>query len=368
MKKVRDITDADLYFIKINYNKMSLKDIAKNLNINYQSIIIFCKKNSLSKKNISIERLIEKCISQYGDVYDYSLVKSAYAKDIITIICKQHGEFTRRVDSFLSGSDCHECSKVRNRAAGFKEKEKYLIKKSKKVHGNIYDYSKVIYNGDSAIGDKVYIGCKIHGFFKQYLSQHACGSGCRKCGIIKQKESQTYSQEEIVDKLKSIYKDRLTYDRFEYRSIKGQVIVTCVKHGDFTTNTSCLLNGSKCPKCRRSFGEEKIAQFLENNKIFYIEQFSDITCKYKKRLYFDFMIPKYKIIIEYDGKQHFCQIDYFGGASAFQETVQKDKIKNLWAKDNGYQMIRISYKNKDSIDSILHRIINNQKVLDKLNG
>jgi very-short-patch-repair endonuclease len=79
------------------------------------------------------------------------------------------------------------------------------------------------------------------------------------------------------------------------------------------------------------------------------------------------MIPKHKIIIEYDGRQHFNPVGYFGGVNTFNETVEKDNIKNLWAKNNGYRMVRISYKNKANIDSILLDIFSKYEELLKGN-
>ncbi len=49
---------------------------------------------------------------------------------------------------------------------------------SVKIHGNIYDYSKVGYKG---VLVKVVITCKRHGDFLQFPQDHLTGSGCAKC-------------------------------------------------------------------------------------------------------------------------------------------------------------------------------------------
>ena len=53
-----------------------------------------------------------------------------------------------------------------------------FINDSKKIHGNKYDYSKVVYKGNKT---KVCIICPIHGEFWQKPNNHLSGGGCRKC-------------------------------------------------------------------------------------------------------------------------------------------------------------------------------------------
>lgn len=49
----------------------------------------------------------------------------------------------------------------------------------KEVHGDYYDYSKVIYKYSTS---PVTIICPLHGEFTQSLSEHCKGRGCAKCG------------------------------------------------------------------------------------------------------------------------------------------------------------------------------------------
>ena len=53
-----------------------------------------------------------------------------------------------------------------------------FIEKAKKVHGERYDYSKVIYNRGC---DKVCIICKEHGEFWQVANSHLSACDCPKC-------------------------------------------------------------------------------------------------------------------------------------------------------------------------------------------
>ena len=103
-----------------------------------------------------------------------------------------------------------------------------------------------------------------------------------------------------------------------------------------------------------------IAGFLDKNNFKYNLQQSFENCKYKKRLRFDFYIPKKNLLIEYDGKQHFetHPNDFFGGETFFLTRRKRDKTKNKFIqKNHQYKLLRISYQEKGNMDVILKRII-----------
>ena len=113
---------------------------------------------------------------------------------------------------------------------------------------------------------------------------------------------------------------------------------------------------SCCNICNTSFGEASIKNLLEENNIAYIQQytFDDLygeDTKHKFR--FDFYLPDYNIAIEYDGRQHFEAIDYFGGEKEFKKTQERDRIKTNYCLDNNITIIRIPYTHKDIVISDL---------------
>ena len=57
-----------------------------------------------------------------------------------------------------------------------------FVKRSKEIHGDKYDYSKVNYVNAST---KVCIICPIHGEFWQTPNNHLNGNNCPICGKIK---------------------------------------------------------------------------------------------------------------------------------------------------------------------------------------
>jgi len=110
------------------------------------------------------------------------------------------------------------------------------------------------------------------------------------------------------------------------------------------------LNLSKTP-----YGEKKIINFLEKNKITYSHQYKFKDCLFINRLIFDFFIPDKNTCIEFDGRQHFEPIEFFGGKKEFENIKIRDGIKNKYCLDNGINMIRISYEDINIIDIILNK-------------
>lgn len=90
-------------------------------------------------------------------------------------------------------------------------------------------------------------------------------------------------------------------------------------------------------------------------------------CKKKQRLQFDFLLEKYKLIIELDGPQHFRQVSNWGSP---EHNKNNDDFKNKSALDNGYRMIRICQEivlyEKENWENQLINAINSKEKLIKI--
>ena len=90
----------------------------------------------------------------------------------ITIICLIHGAFDQAPAHHLRGHGCPVCSPIRKKTVN------EFIARSKKIHGDKYDYSKV---HDINSKDKLIIICPVHGEYSQLASNHY-KYGCGLCG------------------------------------------------------------------------------------------------------------------------------------------------------------------------------------------
>ena len=65
--------------------------------------------------------------------------------------------------------------------------------------------------------------------------------------------------------------------------------------------------------------------------------------KWLKRQNLDIAIPAIKLGIEYDGRQHFKSVEYFGGTKGFFNTVLNDQRKERKCQEAGWTLLRIPY-------------------------
>ena len=116
--------------------------------------------------------------------------------------------------------------------------------------------------------------------------------------------------------------------------------------------------------CIKSTGEQKIIQiFMENNIKFDTQYwFNDcINPQTNCKLLFDFYLPSYQCLIEYDGEQHFKYTNQgWNNKDHFEQVQYRDEIKNQYCKEKGIKLIRIPYWDYDKIDTnyLLNKIEN----------
>lgn len=295
-----------------------------------------------------------------------------------------------------------------------------FIQKARLIHGEKYDYSKVVYAGSTT---DVCIICPTHGEFWQRPVEHIRGKGCVKCGQVlcgaKQKQK---AKEGFVERCKKIHGDKYTYEKAEYKDSHSNVIVTCKQHGDFEIKPYNILNGRGCPKCKsdnlhKAFSKSTL-MFIEEARRIHGDLYDYSMCEYynthtevtvicrehgafkvkagahlhgcgcplcneplgekRIRLYLekhgvsfigqysvnhnahnyrvDFFVPSKNIIIEYNGEQHYRPIKQFGGAKKFHEQKQRDNNIRDYCKDNHIKLFEISYLQYQIIEQLLDAV------------
>jgi len=215
-----------------------------------------------------------------------------------------------------------------------------FIEKSKKIHGDKYDYFLVEYVNYNT---KIKIICHKHGIFNQSSSHHLNGMGCQKCfGGIR------LTLKEFISNSKKVHGNKYDYSLVEYKNARTKVKIICKKHGVFEQVPQHHITGVGCPSCRESKGEKILVDILDKMNIKYVREKRFKECRYKNPLPFDFYLSELNTCIEYDGEQHFRLYKKFGGKEALEKQIIKDQIKNQFCLDNGIKLIRIRYD--DNID------------------
>ncbi len=159
-----------------------------------------CSKCAVERRTHTLEGFITRAREIHGDRYDYSKAEYRGFLKNLTIVCPEHGEFEQLPSNHLSkrASGCRFCA-WKDEGLRRRKTTNQFIKDATKVHGSLYDYSKVEYITKA---DKVWIICKNHGEFEQIASNHLWGSGCPRCSprISKSEELLRKILEEIFSK------------------------------------------------------------------------------------------------------------------------------------------------------------------------
>ena len=325
---------------------------------------------------MDIEVFIRRANIKHNNKYDYTKIQIDKVTDKVKIICPKHGDFMQTMSSHLERGECPECSgllglnqesfikkslekhkgkydyslvefkgshcKVKikcNEHVGrifmqspyahlaangtafclcrYKHTTEGFISAAKQVHGDLYNYDKVVYV--KSLSD-VEIICPKHGSFHQPPKRHLKGAGCGLCGGTKKKTTSqfvkeakakfgnTYDYSEvnyinskttvkikcnihnvIINQKPSVHLKMKTkgrclcdsrrdtetfikgakerhggkydYTKSIYISSKEKVQILCRKHGFFMQTPNCHLKGTGCAKC--AFEDQSRRQLID---------------------------------------------------------------------------------------------------------
>lgn len=148
-----------------------------------------------------------------------------------------------------------------------------FIERAKKVHGDKYNYSEVIYiNTD----DKVVITCLSHNVFKQTPYQHLNrAQGCPKCGLKNRSLIRRKLQEQFIQEANLIHNNLYDYSLVNYKNTKTKVKIICKDHSVFELSPEKHINRKQ--GCKKCFDNKRLtindfinkANLIHNNKFDY---------------------------------------------------------------------------------------------------
>lgn len=331
--KVLSTDDIEITYEGTTYSQKVVKHI----------LLGRCPEKSTPRK--TQEQFIKECRGVWGDKYDYSLVEYKGALKKVKIIFEGI-VFEQTAVSHISGQ-----------APENTLTQESFIKRSIKKHGKKYDYSLVKFvSGDTV----VMIGYQ--GIFYLQKPYHHLKSCPENIKLSVRKTTKKFIIESNL-----VHDNKYNYDKTEYIKNQIKVIITCPIHGDFKQNPLSHIQGCGCPNCNESKGEKEIAKFLDKNKITYSRQHKFPDCRNVFELPFDFYIPSIRTCIEFDGKQHYEPLEFFGGLKAYETLKVNDKIKSDYCEEEYINLIRIKYTDLDNIYQILWENLKNHIKTKKTN-
>ena len=142
----------------------------------------------------------------------------------------------------------------------------------------------------------------------------------------------------------------------------SRYLVRCDCGKEYEVYASNLTSGAtqSCGCIKESHGETKIKKLLTENNIKFETQKIFSNFRYQDTQQFpryDFYLPDYNILIEYDGEQHYRQVMTWDTEERFQQRQKRDSIKTDYALQNNIILIRIPYYHYDhlSIEDLLEK-------------
>lgn len=175
------------YGEKYDYSRISFKNVLEKVEIIcpqhgsfFQDLYSHsfrgneCPNCSRDKRRVTLSEFVKRSREIHGTRYNYDKVSFKTTASEITITCPKHGDWTQRVQSHLSGNGCKKCFLEENILSA-----EVFIDNAREVHGDKYDYSKVVYRGNKI---PVEIICPTHGSFLKKPNSHISSrSGCQLC-------------------------------------------------------------------------------------------------------------------------------------------------------------------------------------------
>lgn len=304
------------------------------------------RRETIINKEKEKNKFIIKANKIHNNKYNYDLVNYINNKTKVKIICPIHGEFEQRSDLHLIGQGCPTCGNIKKTKSQTHSAENF-VKKAKAIHKNKYDYSLIKYiNAET----KVKIICPKHGAFFQTPDKHLHGNGCPKC------IGRNRTTEEAIKDIENMYPNMYDLSKFKYINSTTNGKICCKKHNYwFEDNYHKLMTSTNrrcCAKEWQSNPNLYIKEMLDKYKIKNFTEYSFDDCKNINKLLFDFYLPDYNIVIEYQGEWHYN--DYINNLKIQQK---RDQIKRDYCKEKGIKEIEIPYWDFDKIESIIKLIL-----------
>ena len=253
---------------------------------------------------------------------------------------------------------------------------------------NTIDFSELPHkkhNGKSVVdwkklnGEKVYFTFEgVNGYFNIHYS-HTVGKYGHKLKCVYKNEEKIYTPQSLkevkINSLVKVFSSPLSKPTQENWLYQRTDLHKFVDNPDDLKNYH-MGSGKKykwkCPSCGKRFNKRILdvtqwgmscdlcsSGFSKNERLVsiiltkinenYITQKEFSDCRIKKPLPFDFYLPRYNMVIETHGKQHYEEVGFY---KTNEHTLKSDRIKKKYCKDNNIQYCEINCSSGKNIDTI----------------
>lgn len=291
-----------------------------------------------------------------NDIYKGSRIK-------YHCICRIHNcdVYKTPYDLISRKRGCTLCNTENNKNSSGRYTHDTYVKKLYSINSNIEVLSQYM-----KIKDRINVRCKVCGYewnpTAESLIRKNNPCGCPSCA-----GNAIITPDEFKEKLTITHPYLELLNEYVRSNLK--VHVYCKDCGnDFLVTPNKLQQGQQCfCKCE-SHGEFRIRIFLESHNINFerYKKYDGLVGVGKKPLSYDFYLPDFNLLVEFQGKQHEAPYDF--GSDMTEEEIQErfkcqqehDRRKRNYALDNNIELLEIWYWDLVNIENILSNKLNSR--------
>lgn len=186
-------------------------------------------------------------------------------------------------------------------------------------------------------------------YVKDLLSGHTKSCGCYKKKVMRDSHRSDLTGRRFG---KLVVQEMIWGSREEGTKTKARCLCDCGNEKIVPASQLIMKQTSSCGCLGTSYGEHLIDTYLAELGVNYTRQYTFDDCVYQGKLKFDFAIfgedNNLKLLIEYDGAQHFSPVPFFGGEEGLESTKRRDEVKDRYCTEHRIPLLRLPYTLPDN--------------------
>lgn len=273
-------------------------------------------------------------------------------------ICKIHNcdVYTTPEKYLYREQGCKLCAMEKNKCAT-RYNHKSFVEKLSSINSSLEVLSEYTH-----IKARINIRCKICGHEWKPIAESLIFS-TNPCGCPKCAKNAVKTTLEFEEELKITHPELQLLSPYIRSNRKVHVLCTdCNK--DFWVTPNKLQQGQHCPHCKISHGERFIRDVITNLNIEFEMQkrFDDLKGFGNRKLSYDFYLPTYNLLIEFQGEQHERPVIFKGltekiAQERFIKQQEHDKRKRNYAESHNIGLLEIWYYDINLVEDILLKVL-----------